>query len=257
VRLVLWVAAAQALLLLIALVQPPAVVLLVPWPASPLNARFIAALYVALGCGVLLSSLAPTFRQMRIVLVGVAVATALLLVLTLVRMYTHPGEITRFPLFWLLFYAVDPLLVAVVFRRLGWGGREAGGGAMAPLWLVQTAICGGAGVVLLLAPTPAGSVWPWAITEPQAQLYSAFFLTLAVASLLAAREPRWDGQRWLVFMIALLAVLVLAVSLLHLSRFRGGPGTVAWMVVFAVEAVVFGGLFLRRAVARTAPEVHP
>src|SRR6266567_4664438 len=86
VRAVLWLAAAQALLLLAALVQPSSDNLLVPWPASPLNARFIASLYVALGAGVVLSSLGSGLREMRIVLVGVGLATVLLLGLTVLRM---------------------------------------------------------------------------------------------------------------------------------------------------------------------------
>src|SRR5215467_13861885 len=138
VRAVLWLAAAQALLLLLALVQPSAVGLLVPWPASPLNARFIASLYVSLGAGVLLCSLAPRFREMRIVLAGIGIATGLLLVLTVVRMALHPHELARFPLFWLLFYVVDPLLVGLVFWRLGWG-RQGPPTPRPPaaLWLVQ------------------------------------------------------------------------------------------------------------------------
>lgn len=248
VRAVLWLAAAQALLLLLALVQPSAVSLLVPWPASPLNARFIASLYVSLGAGVVLCSFAKRFREMRIVLAGIGLATALLLVLTLVRMALHPHELTRFPLFWLLFYVVDPLLVAVVFWRLGWG--DAGPPTARPpaaLWLAQAALFGIAGLALLAAPATAMALWPWAITEPQSQLYSAFFLTLAVASLLAAREPSWDAVRWLALMIALLGVLVLAVSIVHLPRFARPPATAAWLTLFAAEALVFGGLFVRES----------
>jgi hypothetical protein len=248
VRAVLWLAAAQALLLLLALVQPGAVSLLVPWPASPLNARFIASLYVSLGTGVLLCSLAPRFREMRIVLTGIGLATALLLVLTLVRMALHPNELTTFPLFWLLFYVVDPVLVALVFWRLGWGAPgPPTARPPAALWLAQAALYGVAGLVLLLAPATARSLWPWAITEPQSQLYSAFFLTLAVASVLAVREPSWDAVRWLALMIALLAVLVLVVSLVHLPRFTRPPATAAWLAVFAAEALVFGGLFVRES----------
>jgi hypothetical protein len=245
VRAVLWLAAAQALLLLLALVQPSQVNLLVPWPASPLNARFIASLYVALGVGVVLSSLARGFREMRIVLVGIGVATALLLVLTLVRMAAHPHELPRFPLFWLLFYVIDPLLVALVFLRLGWGGADPPG-ATPPraLWFVEAVLFGAAGLVLLLLPAVARSLWPWTITEPQSQLYSAFFITLAVASLLAARERSWAGVRWLVFMIAFLALLVLGVSLIHLPRFTSGGATVAWMVVLVAELLGCGGLFV-------------
>jgi hypothetical protein len=248
VRAVLWLAAAQALLLLLALVRPSAVSLLVPWPASPLNARFIASLYVSLGAGVVLCSLAPRFREMRIVLAGIGIATTLLLVLTVVRMALHPHELERFPFFWLLFYVVDPLLAAVVFWRLGWGG--AGPTTARPpaaLWITQAALFGITGLVLLAAPAAAMALWPWAITEPQSQLYSAFFLTLAAASLLALRERSWDGVRWLALMIGMLAVLVIAISLVHLPRFTRPPATAVWLALFAVEALVFGGLFVRES----------
>ena len=67
--------AAQALLLVAAFFQPPLISLLVPWPASPLNARFIAAIYTALGLGVLLCSMARSFREVRIVLFGMMLVT--------------------------------------------------------------------------------------------------------------------------------------------------------------------------------------
>ncbi len=55
-RAIFVLVAAQALLLVAAFIQPPLISLLVPWPASPLNARFIAAIYTALGLDVLLCS---------------------------------------------------------------------------------------------------------------------------------------------------------------------------------------------------------
>jgi hypothetical protein len=245
-RAILWLAAAQALLLTLALFAPPYVNLLVPWPASPLNARFIASLYVSLGLGVLLCSMARSFREMRIVLFGVGMATVLLLFLTILRMYLHPGELKQFPTFWLLFYIVDPLLVAFAFWRFGWGDTSPrGASSLTPLWLVQAVFFGVLGLILLLLPIIARSFWPWAITEPQAQLYSAFFLTLAVASLLVIQERRWEGIRWLVFMIMMLSFLVLVVSLLHLPRFTNSVTTIIWFLWFGAEAIVFGGLFIR------------
>jgi len=248
VRAVLWLAAAQALLLLLALVQPAAVSLLVPWPASPLNARFIASLYVALGFVVALCSFGRTLLEMRIVLVGIAFATTLLWLLTVLRMVVHPGELSQFPLFWLLFYTVDPILVGLVFYRYGWGGFAPGPRPMAPLWLAQAACFTAAGLVSLFAPDLARSLWPWKATEPQVQLYSAFFLTIALTSLLAAWEARWAGVRWVALMMAVLAVLVIGVSLLHLPRFKGGATTAVWFTFFSLEAVLFGGLLAGRAI---------
>lgn len=253
-RAILWLVAAQALLLLLALFAPQYVNLLVPWPASPLNSRFIASLYVSLGLGVLLCSMARSFREIRLVLFGIGMATILLFFLTILRMYLHPGELKQFPTFWLLFYLVDPLLVAFAFWRFGWGDTTPHGtSSLTSLWLVQSGFFGALGFILMLLPTTAISFWPWAITQPQAQLYSAFFLTLAVLSLLAIRELTWQGIRWLVFMLMLLALLVLAVSLLHFSRFTNGVTTIIWFVWFSFEAIMFGSLFIRHLV-RPSPK---
>jgi hypothetical protein len=253
-RAIFWLTAAQALLLVLALFDPQYVSLLVPWPASPLNSRFIASLYVSLGLGVLLCSMARSFREMRLVLLGIGMATILLFCLTILRMYFYPGELKQFPTFWLLFYIVDPLLVAFAFWRFGWGDTTLRGiSSLTPLWLVQSGVFGVLGFILLLLPVTARGFWPWAITEPQAQLYSAFFLTLAVLSLLAIRELAWQGIRWLVFMLMLLALLVLVISLLHLSRFTNSITTIIWFVWFGVEALVFGSLFIHHLV-RPSPK---
>jgi hypothetical protein len=245
VRAVLWITAAQALLLVLALVDPRYVNLLVPWPASPLNARFIASLYVALAIGVVACSVARNYIEARIVLVGIAMVTTVLFFLTLLRMYLHPHELPHAPIFWLLFYAIDPLMVAGVFWRFGWGPRETPvRGALTVVWVAEALLFGIPSLIFLVSPESARSVWPWAITEPQAQLYSVFFLTIATASVLAAREARWESVRWLALMITLLALLILSVSLFHLPRFTRPAATGIWFAIFTVEALVFGGVFL-------------
>jgi hypothetical protein len=247
VRFVLLVAAAQALLLVAALIDTTQVKLLVPWPASPLNARFIAALYVSLGVGVAVSSSARRFVEVRIVLFGIGMATVILLILTIVRMVVHPGELRQFPLVWMLFYVLDPVLVGMVFWRLGWGNETST--RLSPstwLWVVEAAVFGVAGVIMMVDPQAGRSLWPWAITEPQAQIYSAFFLTLAAASLLALREEHWAGVRSFVLMIVLLSVLVIVVSIIHLPRFTRPGATAVWFGFFGVEALLFGALFVRR-----------
>ena len=251
----LWITAAQALLLVLALFDPKYVNLLVPWPASPLNARFIAALYVALALGVVACSFARDYIETRIVLVGIAMVTTVLFLLTLLRMYLHPHELPHAPVFWLLFYAIDPLMVAAVFWRFGWGPREAPRtSALTFLLVAEAGLFGIPGLAFLVSPASAIALWPWAITEPQAQLYSVFFLTIATVSVLAAREARWQAVRWLVLMIALLALMVLAVSIYHLPRFTRPMATAAWFAIFAAEAVVFGGVFVWK-LKRSSPGV--
>lgn len=250
-RVVLLITAAQALLLVAALVDPTQVKLLVPWPASPLNARFIASLYVSLGVGVAIASAARSFIEVRIILVGIAFATVTLLILTFVRMALHPGELKQFPLLWVVFYVIDPVMVAAVFWRLGWGERSpARWRPLTWVWGAQAVLFGAAGLVLMFDPAAAQALWPWAITEPQAQIYSAFFLTLSAAGVLAAREDRWEGVRLVVLMVVLLALLVLTVSIVHLPRFTRPAETALWFAFFAAEALVFGALLLRGTLRR-------
>jgi hypothetical protein len=249
---------AEAFKVAVGLFDPSLVAATVPWPASPLNARFIASLYGSLGVGVLACVLARSYREVRIFVVGVLVATVLLLGITLLRLYLHPGEVTQFPTLWVLVYVVDPLLMAFTLWRLGWRHDTAGTPSRAALlWWAQVVVFGLLGVVSLLAPAIAIVAWPWAMTEPQAQLYSAFFLTLAVCSLLASREPAWDGVRWLALSIFLLAALVLLSSFLHLSRFRGGVATPLWFLFFFVELFSFGGLLALQTLHHPHEKVGP
>jgi hypothetical protein len=96
--------APQALVFIIDFFLPGSVQFLGPWPASPLNARFIASLYTAVGLGVLLCSTSRNFHQARLVLFGIGLATGMLFVITLYRW----NELDHFPLFWMLFYKLTP-----------------------------------------------------------------------------------------------------------------------------------------------------
>ena len=45
---------------------------------------------------------------------------------------------------------------------------------------------------------------------------------------------------------------VLMASSLHLDRFKPGPATVIWFAFFALEALIFGGLVIRRGLRAPA-----
>jgi hypothetical protein len=223
--------------------MPAWVSLFVPFAATPLNARFIAALYVSLGLGVLFAAFAEQYRAVRLVLIGVGLATALLFVMTLPRL----PQINPFPTLWMLFYLIDPLLVLLTFWKLGLRDSPGDGtNPLAPLWLSQCLLFGIAGVVLFFLPQIAIALWPWTMSEDLSQMYSMFFLSISVISLLAAREPRWPAVRLVALMVEVLALLVLVASSLHLDRFKPGPSTVVWFAFFVLEALIFGGLVIRR-----------
>lgn len=239
----------QAFDFILALFRPDLILALEPWAATPLNARFIASLYLATGIGVLLCGLGRNFLQIRIVLIGIGVATSVLFVLTLFRLYFYPGEVPKLPLPWLVIYAIDAVLVAfgIWYFRAEKPLRAPAPWAANPLsslWIAQTVILGVVGALMLLLPDVAVPLWPWGVTVPLTQLYGAFFLALAVVTGLSIGEWRWEGVRAPAVMLMSLGIAVVLISLLHLDRFKSPLALLIWFVLFAAEALIFGGLLL-------------
>jgi hypothetical protein len=245
--------AAEAIELAIVFINPAAVSLLVPWPATPLNARFIAALYTSLGLGVLACAFARSFYEARIVLVGIAFVTISLLILTVPWF----GRLTPFPLWWTVFYLIDPLIVAFAFWRLGWGGASPPGpNPLRLFWILQAVIFGVSGLCLLLFPKVAVALWPWGLTVELSQMYSMFFLTLALASILAGVEPRWAGVRILVAMMLVFFIMVLGVSIYHFERFKPNLSTPIWFIAFGIETLAFGAILIQKQFRPTTEGVE-
>ncbi len=232
------------------LFRPDLITALEPWKATPLNARFIASLYLATGIGVLLSALGRNFLQVRIVLIGLGVATIALFLLTLFRLLFYPGELPMVPVIWLLLYFIDPLLVVFCLGRLGATGSSVprANNPLSLLWIVHTVIFGAAGLLMLLLPGIAVQLWPWGLSAPLAQLYGGFFLALATVTGLSIGEWRWEGVRAVVVMLMSLGIIVVAISLFHLDRFKSPLAVLIWLVIFAAEALIFGSLLLIRQV---------
>jgi hypothetical protein len=238
--------AIQALVVAAGIVWPSLIPLLVPWEASPLNARFIGALYAMGALSALLCLNARHYAEVRIILVEIGLITLLVLLITLLRL----GEFApprAFPIGWLISYAADPLLAALLLWLMR--GRDqlpSGRGPLAPLFAVYAAALGLVGLALLGLPALAARMWPWQLSEALGQLYSAFFLGLAVCAWLAAREPRWEGVRLYLAANLALAVLVIVVSLLNADRFNGGIATWVWYAFWLAWAAASTSALLRR-----------
>jgi hypothetical protein len=147
---------------------------------------------------VLLCGLGRNFLQIRIVLIGTCVATGVILILTLYRLYFYPGEVPKLPVTWLVIYALDPLLMALgIWYFRGEKPLRAppprASNPLSWLWIAQTIILGAVGTLMLLLPNMVVSVWPWKVTAPLIQLYGAFFLALGIVVGLSISEWRWEG----------------------------------------------------------------
>jgi hypothetical protein len=246
---------AQALLIGSAIIQPALITVVLPWDASPLNARFIAALYLMGAISALLCMLAARDAEVRISLVEIGFVTGVLLLITV----PHFGEFTprNFPYRWTIFYTIDPLVSALIWWRLRASARPSGWSPLAPLFLTYAAVLAVAGVILLSLPALAASLWPWALAPILGQVYSVFFLTFALGGLLAAREPGWAGVRVYVLANLCMLLLIIGVSLRHVDRFKPGPAMWVWYALCLTGAVAFSMALLRRPGQRPRQGVAP
>jgi hypothetical protein len=222
----------------------------IPLRISPLNARFVAALYVAGGVGVLWAAFARRRSETRLFVIGFGVATALILVLTLVHWSDFMADPLPHRPVWIFDYVVDPLLALVLVPAAGlWPPRQAVRHRLTPVFVVQAAVFGVLGGVLLVAPDAIAAGWPWTLPPLLGQLYACFFLTFAVGAAVAARETEERAIRGFTLSSLALMALVLLASLLHLDRFKTEPVTWLWFGAFLVGA---GGFAAALAAERTS-----
>ena len=234
----------QAMLVASAVIQPTWISLVMPWPASPLNARFIGALYVMGILSALLCIFANRYGEVRITLIEVGFVTGVLLLITI----PHFGEFTaeNFPYRWTIFYTLDPLLIGLIVWLLrGRDPTPPGRNPFWPLFLIYSLLLGIAGLLLLLLPSMAVNLWPWTLPPILGQVYSIFFLTFALGGLLAIREPRWSGV-WIYCAANFgMMVLICGISLYHRDRFGSGPATWVWVLVCLLGVLGFALPLLR------------
>jgi len=224
-------------------VDPPGIQ--IPLRMSDLNARFIGALYLAGGVGVLLAAFVRVRREARLFVLGFGAATALILVITLLHwgeLMSEPKSLTQDPRpSWIIAYLLDPLLALLIvplagFLDLGPTTRH----RLSPLFWIQAVVFGALGIGLILAPSLLAVVWPWSMTPVLlGQLYGCFFLSFAIGAALAAREESAVARRIFVLSSLALALCVLLASLLHLDRFRPNAASWVWFAAFGLIALAF------------------
>jgi len=213
----------------------------IPLRITPLNTRFVAALYVAGGIGVLLAALSRRRSEARLFVVGFGVATGLIMVVTAIHWSDFMGDGLPHRPVWIFDYVVDPLLAValVVFAGLAPPAHGVRHG-LTPLLLAQAVVFGALGLLLLFAPDVGAAFWPWTLPPVLGQVYGCFLLTFSVGAAQAARETSARAIRDFLIASLGLSLLVLLASALHLDRFKAEPVTGVWFVAFALMAVAFG-----------------
>jgi hypothetical protein len=242
-RLLFVLVLGQALLLARALFWPDRITENLPWPASPLNARFIAALYCMGVVTSLLSIVAARWAALRISVVTLCGLTGGLLLLTL----PHLGEFhgAGFPWRWLGFYTADVVVTGWVLWRLrGQDPAPAARNPAAPLLYGYGGLMLVVGATMLVAPSFAVREWPWHLTTILSQVYSVFFLVFALGAALAARDPRTDAMWIYVAANLAMVLIVLGISVLYPEPFVSGTPTIVWYVLWVASGLALAASLL-------------
>jgi hypothetical protein len=230
----------------------------IPFPVavSPLNARFIGALYLAAAVGMILSAVGEDLADIRIFLFAFAVIALLVLLVTFA--YWSDFAAKRIPVIWLATYIVDPVAAAAALLTLR-PLRPARPGAhrLTPLFVLEGGILGLVGIVLLGLPGFGTLIWPWKINPLLAQVYGAFLLAFAVGALLSAREGRPAAILPTVASTTALAALTLIASLLHLDRFAPGLSNGVWFAVLALTFAAFVAALVSLLRPTPRPTLNP
>jgi hypothetical protein len=223
----------------------------IPLQLTPLNAAFVAALYLAGTLGLILTLFARDRADARPFLIGVGVVTTLLLSVTLLRWPEFDHTLSPKLIGWLGSYIFDPIAVSLLLathRMLPATNR--GRHRLTPLFLAEAALLGGLGLLTLVLPEFASMLWPWKLPPVLAQLYSCFFLAFAIIALLVAHENRSIVIRNFTITSLALMALVLLVSLLYLARFTVGLATWIWFGALILGVAAFGAALVRGSATR-------
>jgi hypothetical protein len=232
----------------------------IPLQFTPLNAAFVAGLYLAGTIGLIVTLFTPDRAEARPFLIGTAVVTTLLLIVTGLHWSEFETELSPKLIGWVGSYVFDPVAITLIVTTHGLGSAASPGRhRMTPLFLVEAGVLGMLGWFLLALPQAAAAVWPWAIPPLVAQLYSCFFIAFAVIALLVAQEQRPVLVRnFTITSLALMGFILLA-SLLYLGRFSGGLTSWLWFGALIIGIGAFGTALVMQLVAprqRASELVH-
>ncbi len=154
--------------------------------------------------------------------------------------------------FWLwaaLYFAAPLLVVGAVLTNQQVSSRvDAGEQRLRPARQWAVALTGTVallvGMAMFLAPAPAISVWPWALTPLTCRVLGAV-LCLGAAGLVALVDPRWVCIRLLV-KVELVMVALMAIAGVRARHEFITTRPLTWLMLVGFSALVVGSVALWR-----------
>jgi hypothetical protein len=231
------------------LFRPANVARALPFPVSPLHARFLGAMYLSGAVFMLLGMLVRQWYEVRVVTLILAVWTGMLGIVSLFHLDAFNWSRDQV-WFWFLAYICYPLVALwVAWCQRGENDHPVGQGLADVLryfLYLQGTIAVVIALPLLFAPQFMTTVWPWKIPMAVAHIYGAPFLSYGIGSLYAARQQAWSEVRIIILGTLVFAVGVLAASRIHVQLFNfRTPSAWVWFGGFgfvSVALLLFYGL---------------
>jgi hypothetical protein len=231
-----------------------------PWESGPFNVRFIGAVYLSSLTAVLVWLTSFRWAPGRVALAMLSVFTGLVLAVSLG--YTDRFDSAKLTTWiWFVLYFAIPIAAVYMYlryRRLPPADADPTPPAWRTFLLIVAAVFGVYGLALLVAPTAFVDFWPWEVDAFHARLYSAIFLTLAVAAFTVSRI----AARIELLLVGLTQVVLGAFAILGLLIVDRSEDTVdwaalgTWVWVGAFMVVFVSGIALVLR-TRTAPSRPP
>jgi hypothetical protein len=167
------------------------------WTIPPFNSRFVGAVYLAAYLPLILFWLVPRWKPGRLTLWMILTFTTLILIAMIIHWdafeWSRPAT---FLVFWPL-YIFLPINSAIFLYRSNRSGIANGydGPPLLRTVLLIFALLGGAyGLGLLIAPGALTRFWPWDVDAFHAHMYSAAFVTPAVAAWILSFRRRFASE---------------------------------------------------------------
>ena len=169
-------------------VYPDLVTSVWPWLVKPLAVRFIGAIFLAIAFGCWSALRARIWQRAKILVLVGGTFFGITSIISIVLTISQGGGTTI--LLWTGYFLAASLGNFFLLYRYGWPRKPQDRLGPGQRWrtarwffLIQTAVVGVFGVMMLLVPDVAQArFWPWHVAIPTMQMFAALFLATCLAT---------------------------------------------------------------------------
>ncbi len=219
----------------------------------PLTAAFLGAAYWSSLVLLFFSAREALWARARLAVTSILLVSTLMLVATLLHLdrfhLSSPVLVAQGVAWaWLVIYVAVPTLMLVFgARQLRAPGEDPAPTAPLPVPLrltlaVQAGVMLAAGAALFIAPSVAGTIWPWTLTPLTARAVGAWLVGLGAA----AAQGIWENDLGRAHAAFIASAVLGGLELLALARYSGSlrwGDPAAWAYVLLVLIILGVGLY--------------